>query len=229
MRKFSLFSGILAVAGTLAAGGWAAADIITNGDFEAGNTGFTSQYIADSTIDAGAVAGTKAGAGYYGIVTDSQFWHPSFTDFKDHTSGSGNMMIVNATDAADVTVWSEGGISLTPGATYQFSFWAASAYPVSPATLHVTTNDNSLDQTFSLTSNAGAWEQFTTNFVAGHSPLTINLIDTNLELSGNDFALDDFSLTQVASTVPIPESAWGGGFLILGLAALQKFRRAQAA
>jgi hypothetical protein len=227
MRKTHLFAAALSVAAALAAGHKASADLILNGDFSLGNVDFTSGYTMDSSNGAGETAGANAGAGYYGIVTDSQAWHPLFADFHDHTTGTGNMMIVNGSPAPDTTVWSESDIAVTPGVTYTLSFWATAAYPVSPATLDVTASVNALDQTFTLSSNAGVWQQFTMNFVALTTPTTISIVDTNLDLSGNDFALDDISLNPVANgpTVPLPASALSGSVLLAGVAIANRLRR----
>jgi hypothetical protein len=220
---------MFAVAGAMAFGGKASADLITNGDFSMGNVGFTSGYVEDSSQNAGLNAGANSGAGYYGIVTDSQYWHPLFTDFHDHTGDqAGLMMIVNGDNVTNTIVWSESGINVTPGDQYELSFWAASAYPVSPATLNVTASVNAASQTFDLTSDAGVWHQFSMIFTATSSPTTISLADTNLELSGNDFALDDISLTQIPSNapaVPLPASALSGSVLLAGVAAANKLRK----
>lgn len=228
MRKTHLIAGLFAVAGALVLNGKASADLITNGDFSAGNTGFTSGYTEDSSAGAGENAGANQGAGYYGIVTDSTFWHPLFADFHDHTGDSaGLMMIVNGDNTPNTTVWQEGGIDLTPGVTYELTFWAASAYTVSPANLEITASDGATDQTIALGGDAGVWHQFTMDFVANSNPTTISLTDNNTDLSGNDFALDDISLTPVRSNgpvVPLPASAFSGSILLAGVALANKIR-----
>jgi hypothetical protein len=231
MRKTHLFAAALSVAAALAGGHKASADLILNGDFSLGNVDFTSGYLMDSSNGAGETAGANAGAGYYGIVTDSQAWHPLFADFQDHTTGTGNMMIVNGDNVANTTVWSQSGIAVTTGQTYTLSFWATAAYPVSPATLDVTATVNALDQSFTLSSTAGVWQQFSMNFIAQSSPTTISLVDTNLDLSGNDFAIDDITLNPVVNgpTVPLPASALSGSILLAGVAIANKLRRRRLA
>lgn len=240
MRKTHLFARILAVAAAVAAGQKASADLIVNGDFSAGNTGFTSGYNYDSSQGAGANDG-NSGADYYGIVADSTWWHPSFTDFQDHTqdgsaasdpsnthgnADAGYMMIVNGSLDSGVTVWSESGIAVVPSQEYTFSFWATSAYFASPADLQVTISLNGVNQSFLLTDPAGTWQQFSTTFVASNSPTTISFVDTNTDFTGNDFALDDISLTPTRPAngpiVPLPASALGGSLLLAGLGVIKK-------
>lgn len=228
ITRKNVLAGIVAAAGVMGIGHAAHADLITNGDFSQGNVGFTSNYIEDSSQNAGLNAGPLSGAGYYGIVTDSQYWHPLFTDFHDHTTGTENMMIVNGSSTPDMTVWSENNLGVTPGGNYEFSFWAASAYPQSPATLDVTAVVNGAQETFDLGSDAGVWHQFTMDFTATSSPMTISIVDTNLQLSGNDFALDDISLVQQPAggpVVPLPASALSGSILLAGVAAANRIRR----
>ena len=214
----------IALVTAAAAANAASADLIVNGDFESGNTGFTSDYINDSSPGAGLTAGAEQGAGYYGIVTNSNTWHPYFASFGDHTTGSGNMMIVNGTDQSNKTVWQQGGVAVVQGATYRLQFWARSAYADSPATLHITASVNSLDTVFQLPGNTGAWQQFSMDFVADSNPETIRLVDSNLALSGNDFAIDDISLCRV-TTVPLPPASLAGLSALAGLGGANVLRR----
>src|SRR4051794_11962820 len=80
----------------------ASADFIVNGNFEAGDTGFTTQY----TI----VPGDIGGAGTYDIVTNPAHSRPhdiSPVSFGDHTTGYGLMMAVNGADTPNRLVWSQ--------------------------------------------------------------------------------------------------------------------------
>lgn len=66
-------------------------NLILNGDFEAGNTGFISQYTYVSTTGPSALQPPYV----YAIGTSPSSYHSAWTNFGDHTNGSGNMMIVN--------------------------------------------------------------------------------------------------------------------------------------
>ena len=62
-----------------------ATNLVTNGDFELGNTGFTSSY---------TYVGTPSSTGLwdqgkYAVVTSARDYHSNFTNASDHTSGSG--------------------------------------------------------------------------------------------------------------------------------------------
>ena len=69
---------------------------IVNGDFESGNTGFTSDYtfVSSPAPYPGGMYAPKT----YAIGINPNAYHSSWVPpFGDHTTGTGNMMIVNAT------------------------------------------------------------------------------------------------------------------------------------
>jgi len=85
----------LSLALPMAAVGAVPVNLITNGDFEAGNTGFTTEY---TYLDPSNTGPWTLGPEYmYTVSTDPNLYHSAWSSFGDHTSGSGNMMIVNGT------------------------------------------------------------------------------------------------------------------------------------
>jgi hypothetical protein len=68
-------------------------NLIVNGDFEQGNTGFTTEYdMPTSSTSQWGLLGDNATAA---ISTSPSEVHNNFCIGSDHTSGSGNMMIFN--------------------------------------------------------------------------------------------------------------------------------------
>jgi len=186
----------------------ALANLVVNGDFESGNTGFTSGYSY-------APPASMYDPATYTIGTDPALVHSAWTygPHSDHTflgqNGVGHMMIVNGDENANVPVWQ--GTLTTPlvaGQTYVFSAWIASIYTVSPAQLDFSVGGNSIG---SITPQfLGIWEHFSATFVAGNNDTTA-LINWNLAYNGNDFALDDISITAV----PEPTTIIAGALLLL--------------
>lgn len=204
--KLALVPAILGMAASQAS-----ANLVVNGDFESGNSGFTSGYEHDSSGGGLAVGGEGSGGGKYAVGTDPKFFHSGFTSFGDHTSGTGNMMVVNGSFTAGKKVWEQTiAPPLVVGSTYEFSAWVANVYPVSPASLEFSVNGTALG-TFSAT-GSGTWHKFTATFVAAAST-TASAVDLNLAFSGNDFALDDISIT----VVPEPSTYVAGGLALLPL------------
>ena len=72
--------------------------LVANGDFSAGNTGFTSSY----TYVTGP--GSLVPEGVYTITTDPHLEHPGAVSFGDHTTGTGEMMAVNGA-STPISVW----------------------------------------------------------------------------------------------------------------------------
>jgi uncharacterized protein (TIGR03382 family) len=182
-----------------------ATPIIVNGDFSAGNAGFTSSY---AFVAPGA--GNLYPEGVYTVDSNPQNSHNLFSSFGDHTSGSGLMMIANGSISVGFVVWEQNVTGFTPGQQYILNFWAASAHPSSPALLDVHANGTQLPGALQLPAVTGQWNLYTTTFTADAPNVLLSIQDGNFEPSGNDFVLDDISLLDV----PEPSS------FALGAAAL---------
>ncbi len=188
----------------------AADNLVYNGDFSLGDVGFSSDYQHVSFGDNQCWL-----EGVYTVGTDPSGCHISWASFGDHTTGIGNMMIINGAKLADRTVWQE-TVHVKPGMDYQLSGWVASSYPVSPATLLFSItglqDENQSKGTFAASPIPGLWEEFFLDWNSGmNDTALLTIIDTNLDPIGNDFALDDISF------VAVPEPA---SFLLFGSAVL---------
>lgn len=81
-------------------------DYIVNGNFSSGNTGFSSDYnyVAEDPYLKNELYEPNT----YGVGTNPSDYHYYWASYGDHTSGTGNMMIVNAKDASPSgDVWSQ--------------------------------------------------------------------------------------------------------------------------
>ncbi|WP_168221528.1 PEP-CTERM sorting domain-containing protein [Aquisphaera giovannonii] len=170
-----------------------AGNLLANGDFEAGNTGFTSGYTYVSTVDQITAEGE--------YTVGSGGW----LSFGDHTSGHGNMLVANGSPNANTSVWTE-TVSVIPYTEYVLSFWGASvnqssqSLPVLQAFINSTVAGNSL----TLTQQGGIWLQGSAAWFSGSSSaVTLSIVDLNTAGPWNDFVIDDVSFT---ATVPEPTS-----------------------
>jgi len=85
-------------------------NLIVNGDFQSGDTGFTTDY---------APAGDMYDPGVYAVGIDPNDYHSAWASFGDHTSGTGNMMIVNGLDDGSLgVVWAQDVTDLECVPTY---------------------------------------------------------------------------------------------------------------
>ncbi|WP_127130652.1 PKD domain-containing protein [Pseudoflavitalea rhizosphaerae] len=163
-------------------------NLIGNGDFSAGNTGFTSQY---------TYAANGFPEGLYWIGNNPTNWHTGFQSCGDHTSGNGNMMVVNGSPVLNMVVW-EQTIAVTPNTNYAFSTWITSAANVNPALLQFSINGLTLGNLISAPATTCDWTQFYATWNSGNNTTaTISIVNQNLQFAGNDFALDDISFGEV--------------------------------
>jgi hypothetical protein len=168
-------------------------ELIRNGDFERGNKEFRTEYkhTPGSVLDALT----------YDIAKDPNKIHRDAESFGDHTSGKGNMMVVNGGDAADQVVWGQ-TVDVQPGAEYTFSLWVASWYASSPAEIDVHINGKSIGKV-TAPEKCGEWKQLKVKWNSGtDKSARVDVFDLNTAVSGNDFALDDISLQGPAPKLP---------------------------
>ncbi len=186
-----------------------AVNLIPNGDFQAGSTGFTTTYF-DST---GIYNLTEDGTIYVGNdpgVQNSYFVNGANSNnglggFFDHTLGnsSGLMLMVNGNANTAANVWKIGApLSVVAGTPYRFSGYISNinAY---------TTPEQEPALSFQLSLDNGVnWQALTTSaaptdpavwyltevdgiFVDPSSNVLIRLLNAQSSISGNDFAIDD--------------------------------------
>ncbi len=170
-------------------------NIVVNGDFESGNTGFTSGYVQGT----GGTWGTLSFEGTYDISTSPSLSHSNFTPCGDHTSGSGNMMVVNGA-GTPVSVWCQ-TINVIPNTDYLFSSWATNALnDLNVAQLQFSINGATLGNMFSVTPTGCDWVQFNATWNSGsNTTADICIINQNTAISGNDFAIDDITFQEVCT------------------------------
>ena len=181
-------------------------ELVTNGDFSAGNTGITSAYGYVSTGYSGLPTTGLWPEGYYAIGSDPTFFHTNFWG-RDHTTNSGNFMIVNGSGSnPPVVVWQQ-TVSVLPNTDYYFAAWAISLNSVSPyANLQFSVNGILVGTTAPLTARVGNnnppynWQRFYGNWNSGiATTAVIQIVDLQTALGGNDFGLDDISFGTLAA------------------------------
>jgi gliding motility-associated-like protein len=157
-------------------------NLVNNGDFSAGNTGFTSQYQYSNS-------GIPEGVYYVGI--NSFPWHPFLNPHVDHTTGTGNMLLVNGDTTFNVIIWKQ-DVAVVPNTSYLFSVWLQSIYSGNPAELQFSINGTQIGNIFTASATEGKWQQFYTTWQSGNTTnAAISVINKDTIRTGNDFALDD--------------------------------------
>lgn len=163
-------------------------NLIANGNFESGNVAFTTDYMNSPT--------NLWAEGTYGVITNPNAAHPNFAPCGDHTTGSGNMMVVNGA-ASFQDVWCQ-TVAITPNTNYAFTAWVASVNPSSPAMLQFSINGMLIGTTFTANPATCVWEEFFATWNSGGSAVAnICIVNQNTAASGNDFALDDIGFSPL--------------------------------
>lgn len=168
----------------------ATGNLILNGTFEMGVTGFFSEYVNNqvSIVDEGT----------YAVVNDAHTVHPNFFCNEDHTSGSGKFMAVNGAGVANVKVWYFTLNNIQPNRRYEFSTWITSLHATNPAILQFSINGVLMGNPFQAYPYTCDWYQFFHLWDSEeNTQATISIVNQNTILSGNDFALDDISFATV--------------------------------
>jgi len=211
----------------------ATVNLLIGGDFEnfnPANPGFSSSYYYPTAYDRVRYGpnGTQWprtllwDEGSYDITTNPALEHTKFASFAAH--GGSNMMVVNGDGRNMIPIWVQGPVDVTPGAVYTFSVWLAGvdlprpdlpamSNPANnPARLNLTmitnggqTLDTITQAPFVALTTVGVWQQYSVEWTATASQVTLALWNANTSAIGNDFAMDDLSLVllrDVASTPP---------------------------
>ena len=166
-------------------------NLLQNGDFEQGNTGFISQY----RYSKGAVNYSQT----YDIVTDpvkAGMGNSGWASYGDHTTGKGMMMVLTGSPTEGQVAWSQ-TLDVTPNGKYQFSLWVSSWLTTNPGTLEIRLNGVSMNKLQSP-GTTGKWQQVTVDWNAGASKtLKIEILNKTPSYMGSHIALDDISLVSI--------------------------------
>ena len=224
----------LAAAASLATPSISATNLISNGDFELGNVGFTSDltYVAPDANP--SVQNELYAPNTYSVGTSAVQFHNAWADYPG-VGGTGNYMIINGSEQLN-TIWKNAeAIDLGPG-TYQFSFYLSDAccnagvdngIDPAPPGLWISLNGNSnLLNTTRLTqpegTPAGTWTKVSAEFTvaAPGSSVFIGIVNDQTAYTGNDFAIDSINLSAVPEA-----STWAMMLVGFGLAGAASRRR----
>jgi len=211
--------GVAGVTGSTLAG-----NLIINGGFESGNTGFTSDYTYTTVNTLG---------GQYTIGSDGSQWNAGFVGTA--YAGS-NFFIGNGAVDTTQTVWQSQAFNVTEvGVSYRFEAQISSLvgppWAVPSLAFEISSDAGlswtGLGSTVDLTgAAAGEWfESYADTTLTQAGSYLIRLRNSQSAFNGNDFGIDDiyFGLAATApSAAPVPGVA---GLATLGLAGFARRRR----
>ncbi|MFM7233442.1 MAG: hypothetical protein ACKOZM_02550, partial [Flavobacteriales bacterium] len=180
---------------------------VVNGDFENGNSGFSSSL---NYVTFFPFICTLCPENNYAIGNNATLFHSGFTG-NDHTNPpTGDFFIANAPGQSGVSVWCQ-SVEVSPQTTYTFTFWARDVannnnpHPLAvlrPSFNGIVASDSLLAQ--------GGWSSLSVEWFSDNSTsLDLCIIDFQSQTGGNDFGLDDISLTACEPIV-LSQPAFAG-------------------
>jgi len=168
-------------------------NLIANPDFELGNTGFNTDYTYCNSHDCLWPLGNNG----YSIGTDAEYFLSAFSG-HDHTTGSGNFMIVNGAQPS-LTVWQQ-TIPVKSFTKYAFGAWISTMLSLKPAQIQFSINGVPVGALYDAPVYANQWEQVFITWNAGSATSAIIKIVDILQITeGNDFGLDDLFFGEIAT------------------------------
>jgi hypothetical protein len=195
-----------------------AQELVFNGDFTLGNTGFGTDYTYRADVAGNnELVNDDIGPGNppsyvngYSITNNANNVHNNFWG-RDHTqnpTGAQNFMVVNG-HGTEYVVWRQ-TVTVEANTTYYFSAWGMSLNSAGPfANLQFRVNGQTHGTTLQLTAHAqndnqssdnwrrfyGTWETTT------GGDILIEIINLENSFGGNDFGIDDISFGTLSTFI----------------------------
>lgn len=180
--------------------------LIVNGDFELGNTGFTTQYTYTTDLSASRTI-------VVGI--DPQRYNPRAASYGDHTSTYGRMLIANGAEQDDVTIWQQ-TVSVAPNTQYVFCYWLSNWSDSDIRLAQIRCVINGVDIGIGWAPAAvGQWIFVFHRWNSGsNTQATIRLVDKIRAEVSNDFAIDDIDLFDIGDNCLLVTYSTPGGSVV---------------
>jgi hypothetical protein len=202
-----------------AAPAFAQANLIQNGDFELGNTGFTSEL--------NYIAANNPTEGNYTVGSSATQFQSNFSNCNNGHSVNGNkMFIANGATIPDAKVWSQ-IVTIQPNTNYSLSMWYANVSSVvDNLNLQFQVNNVLIGSSTNGILNQCEWHNLQTSWNSGNNTTaTIRIIDHSGSAYANDFAIDDIFLTPTfVCTNPVGQPTHTASFnydIITGAASMR--------
>lgn len=191
-------------------------NLIKNGDFENGNTGFKSEFLNNKYL---------LSPGYYSITNNASSLNQDLRDpvQGDHTNGNGNFMIIDSDGIPGKKAWSA-IVNVVPNSNYTFTAYFCNLYkhkgsdngfvinglePVAHPKLNdckirFLINNTQVGETETDNFHMFRWISASATWYSGSSSgkVEIAIENVNYKSTGNDLALDDIEFVYLETMPP---------------------------
>jgi hypothetical protein len=197
-------------------------NLVTNGDFSQGYTGWTHD---PAYIEYTPCSGCYSVPGRIYAGSNPNSFNNAFPNEPDHTSTSAdnNFLMVDGICTEGINLFSQSNIPIAPNTNYYFTVWITSLSSTSPyGTLNFNINGVDLPTTISAPGTPGTWIKYTASWYSGLTPpATTSISIQNTTTTGCntavDFGIDDISFSpgcEFGGPGPLPDL--GPDFSICG-------------
>lgn len=167
------------------------ANLIYNGSFQFGNSGFYSNYTLVNQI-----TNPSGQQGVAGVSSNPNLFFNPFSSCSDQDGNNAMLVADGAASAFPILILWEQAVPVQPNTNYTFTYWATSVVAANPAQLQTQIN-GTLVNTTTLSPTVCNWQQISMAWNSGPAEIAaISLRDLNIQANGNDFAIDNLSFTE---------------------------------
>lgn len=161
-------------------------NLISNPDFELGNTGFYTDYTYCNSDNCLWPMGDYG----YSVGTDASYFLRTYFSGRDHTSGAGNFLIING-GRPSLKVWSQ-TVAVHPATEYTFVIWLCRLSEYDTSQIRFSINGSMLGDLYKVPAAINRWERVIRTWQSGsQTQARIEITDTRPVELGNDFGIDD--------------------------------------
>lgn len=165
-----------------------AKSLIVNGDFLQDEIGFSTTYKSIKVTG-------QAAAGVYMITGNPVDTNEHYCARGDHTSGTGKMMVVDASELGEKDIMWKQSVTVTPRTLYTFAISAAGLYNSDPVDLVVEINGIPvMRRVLPIGEHLCHWQYYVDWYSGRETTATITIYSTSTGKINSDLALDDIRL-----------------------------------
>jgi hypothetical protein len=174
-------------------------NLVKNGDFENGATGFKSDFIySDTSFNWGYYVITDNAAQYLGYISSVKYLGEGV--FVNPVPNTGKYYFIDMNNSGKQRLWYD-SITVKPNTTYSFSCIGANvnAKFEAPGVMNLKVNGKQICPSKTLSNISPAWSFFSINYKTGpdETRIEISIVDEIWTLMGNDVALDNIVFKEI--------------------------------